>query len=199
MHFLPNTLEEDAVGERYWPDGFKQVIREEVSPALRSEFNEQSLGPIYEAKFSDKFPGKYPDLKSFIDQVIGLVVIGAENGTDQGFDGIFESFMNESPLPEAKPYARHLWPYIFSVPLKEKIHQAIVKEYRKDKSLQYAYQVGYAAKYRSFAEFVDEIAWIVVAGMESGVDDMLAKIYKSFLANRALPQGRRNPKRLKDW
>jgi len=199
MHFLPNTLEEDAAGERYWPDGFKQVIRGEIPPVLHSEFNEQSLGQIYKEKFYEKFRAKYPDLKSLIDQVIGLVVIGAENGADQGFDGVFQSFMSESPLPDAKPYARHLWPYIFSGLLKGKIHQAIVKEYKRDKSLQYAYKVGYAAKYGSFAEFIDEIAWRIEAGIESGVDEVLAKIYRSFLAKRGLPQGRRRPKRLKEW
>jgi hypothetical protein len=199
MHFLPDTLEEDAAGERYWPDGFKQVIREEIPRALYSNFNEQSLGQIYKGKFSAKFRGKYPDLKSFIEQVIGLVVIGAENGADQGFDGVFKSFMKESALPEAKLYARHLWPYIFSGPFKEKIHQAIVKDYKGDKSLQYAYQVGYTAKYGSFPEFIDEIAWRIEAEIETGVDDVLAKIYRSFLAKRGLPQGRRRPKRLKEW
>ena len=199
MHFLPDTLEEDAAGERYWPDGFKQVIREEIPAALYSDFNEQSLGQIYKEKFSAKSRAKYPDLKSFIEQVIGLVVIGAENGADQGFDGVFKSFMKESALPEAKPYARHLWPYIFSGSRREKIHQAIVQEYKRDKSLQYAYQVGYAAKYGSFAEFIDEIAWRIEAGIESGVDDVLAKIYRSFLAKGGLPQGRRRPKRLKQW
>ena len=199
MHFLPNTLEEDAAGERYWPDGFKQVIREEIPAALYSDFNEQSLGQIYKEKFSAKSRAKYPDLKSFIEQVIGLVVIGAENGADQGFDGVFKSFMKESALPEAKSYARHLWPYIFSGPFREKIHQAIVKDYKGDKSLQYAYQVGYTAKYGSFPEFIDEIAWRIEAEIETGVDDVLAKIYRSFLAKRGLPQGRRRPKRLKQW
>lgn len=199
MHFLPNTLDEDAAGERYWPDGFKPVIREEVAKAIRGELNEQNLWQVYKEKFSHKYPKKYPDLKTFIDQIVGLAVIGAENGADHGFEAIYRAFLNELPLPEAKPYARYLWPDIFSRELKEKIHQAIVKDYRSDKSFQYAYKVGYAKKIENFPEFINSIAWLIMAGIVNGVDDMLAEIYKSFLANRALPQGRRNPKRLKDW
>jgi len=33
----------------------------------------------------------------------------------------------------------------------------------------------------------------------NGVDDMLARIYRSFIAAQVLPPARRNPKRLKDW
>ncbi len=199
MHFLPNTLDEDAAGERYWPYGFKPVIREEIAKAIRGELNEQNLWQVYTGKFSSIYSKKYPNLKAFIDQIVGLVVIGAENGADYGFETIYKAFLNELPLPEAKPYARFLWPHNFSRELKEKIHRAIVNDYQGDKSFQYAYKVGYAKKFENFPEFIDKIAWLIMAGIENGVDDTLAEIYKSFLANRALPQGRRNPKRLKDW
>jgi hypothetical protein len=195
MHFLPDTNEEDARGESYWPDGFKQVIREEVGQAIRAELNERTLLHVYTNKFSNK----YPNLHAFIDRVVDLVVIGAENGADFGFEAIYKSFLYESPLPQAKQYASYFWPHIFSGERKEKIRKAIAEECSQDEGFQYAYQVGYAKKCENFAEFIEEISQLMVAGMENGVDDMLGQIYRSFLANRDLPLGRRNPKRLKDW
>ena len=195
MHFLPDTGDEDAASERYWPDGYKQVIRQEVGQAIRPQLNERTLGHVYTNKFSHQ----YPNLEAFIDRIVDLVVIGAENGADLGFEAIYKSFLNESPLPQAKQYSSYFWPHFLTGERKEKIQKAIAEEYSREEGFQYAFQVGYAKKYENFAEFIKEISRLMVTGMVNGVDDMLGKIYKSFLANRDLPLGRRNPKRLKEW
>jgi hypothetical protein len=194
MHFLRDTGDEDASSERYWPDGFKQVVREEVGQAIRPELNEQTLGHVYTNKFSHQ----YPNLEAFIDRIVDLVVIGAENGADLGFEAIYKSFLNESPLPQANQYFSYFWPHIFTGERKEKIQKAIAEEYSQDEDFQYVFKVGYARKYEHFGEFIKEISRLMVTGMLNGVDDMLGKIYRAFLANRDLPLGRRNPKRLKD-
>ena len=195
MHYLPDTSDEDAASERYWPDGFKQVIREEVGQAVRPELNEQTLGPIY----THKYFHRYPNLETFIDRIADLVVIGAENGADLGFEAIYKSFLNESPLPQAKPYSSYFWPHFLTTEHKEKIRKAVAAAYSQDEGFQYAFQDGYAQKYEHFAAFIKEISRLMVEGMVNGVDDMLGNIYRSFLADKDLPMGRRNPKRLKDW
>jgi hypothetical protein len=195
MHYLPDTSDEDAASERYWPDGFKQVIREEVGRAIRPELNEQTLGHVYTHKFSHQ----YLNLEAFIERFVDLVVIGAENGADLGFNHIYQSFLNESPLPQARPYYSYYWPHFLSAEPKDKIGKAIAAEYSQEEGFQYAFQSGYAKEYKHFAEFIKEISRLIVGGMGNGVDDMLGSIYKSFLANKDLPMGRRNPKRLKDW
>lgn len=195
MHFLPDTEDEDAAAERYWPDSFKQVVRNEVRRAIRAEFNESSLRHIYKQQHFDK----YPELSQFVDRIADMAVVGAENGADDGFDAIYRAFLAESPLPEARQYARYFWPQIFSQKLKGEIHQAVATDYSQDEAFQHAYKVGYAKTYSNFEEFIDEVARLVVAAVVNGVDDMLARIYRSFIATQVLPPARRNPKRLKDW
>ncbi len=195
MHFLPDTGDEDAARERYWPDGFKRVIREEVGQAARVELNGQTFGRVYVNKFSVQ----YSDLKAFTERIVDLVVIGAENGADLGFEAVYKSFLNEAPLPRANPYATYFFPPIPSQERQEKIRKAIDREYSEDEGFQYAYKAGYARKYENFAEFIREISGLMIVEMVNGADDMLGKIYRSFLAGRDLPVGRRNPRLLKDW
>jgi len=199
MHFLRDTSEEDGEGECYWPDAFKRVIREEVQHAIGAELNEYSLQHVYKNKYYNNYLEKYPDLRGFIDKIVDLIIIGAENGADNGFDAIYRSFLNESPLPEGRKYARYFWPHIFSQELKEKINRAIADEYSQDKGFQYAYDIGYTKSYDNFKIFIDEIAQLIILAIMKGVDDTLGEIYKAFYKNRTLPQKRRNPKRLRDW
>jgi hypothetical protein len=134
-----------------------------------------------------------------VESVINMAVIGAENGADKGFDAVYQAFLDEKPLPEARPYARYLWPHFFSGTLKQRIHQAIADDYRQDEEFQYAYEAGYAQRYPGFERFIDEVARLMVFATENGVDDMLSQIYKAFLAMRQLSPARRNPRRLKQY
>jgi hypothetical protein len=195
MHFLPDTEDEDAAAERYWPDSFKQVIQREVHRAIGTKLNEGSLRHIHKRQYTEI----YPELSQFVGRIVDMVVIGAENGADDGFDAIYEAFLTESPLPEARTYARYFWPEIFTNKSRKSIHQAIANDYWQDDAFQHAYKVGYSQVYGNFEEFIDEVAWLVVTAVVNGVDDMLGRIYSSFIARRALPLARRNPKRLKGW
>ena len=195
MHFLPDTNELDGQAERYWPDGFKSVIRRQIEPAVRAKLNEANWAGIYQRKFRER----YPSLTEFLDRVATLVAIGAETGADGAFEAIYQSFLRESPLPRIPEYAVYFWPAVFSEEAKENIRRSIVDAYAKEEGFQYAYRVGYARTYGHYAEFIREVSRLMVVGVVKGADDMLGRIYRSFLYNRELPLGRRNPKRLKDW
>jgi hypothetical protein len=195
MHFLPDTSEQDGLGERYWPDGFKSVIRREVEAAIRAELNEESLGHVYERKFRERFP----TLHVFLDRVATLVAIGAETGADDAFEAIYQSFLTESPLPRIHAYAAYFWPSIFSEEMKESIRKAVTETYAQEEGFQYAYRAGYQRTFEDYSRFIREVARLMLAGVIKGADDMLGKVYRSFLARRDLPLGRRNPKRLKEW
>jgi hypothetical protein len=193
MHYLPDTEEQDIAAERYWPDGFKQVIREEVERAVRLKLNEKRLGHIYIKQYQDK----YADAGQFANRIAEKVIIGAENGADAGFEVIFKAFLTESPLPEIARYAVYLWPYIFRQKIIDRIQNAVAFDYRNDETFKYAFNVGYQKEYLKFDEFIDQIACKITISVINGTDDMLARIYTAFLNWRPLPPARRNPKRLK--
>ncbi len=195
MHFLPDTEDEDAAAERYWPDSFKQVVQKEVRRAIRARLNEKSLRHVHKRQFLDR----YPEPSQFADRLADMVVIGAENGADEGFDAVYRAFMTEAPLPEPRHYARYFWPEVFSQDLERRIHQGVAADYSQDDAFQHAYKVGYTEAYPSFGAFIDEVAQLVVIAVLNGVDDMLGRIYRCFVARRTLPPARRNPKRLKSW
>jgi hypothetical protein len=193
MHYLPDTEEQDAAAERYWPDGFKQVIRDEVGRAVKLKLKERELRRVYEKRYQDG----YVDAGQFANKIAETVIIGAENGADAGFEMIFKAFLTESSLPEIARYAVYLWPNIFSQKIMDRIQNAVAFDYRNDETLKYAYNVGYRKEYSKFDEFIDRIAFKITASVINGTDDMLARIYTAFLNCQPLPPARRNPKRLK--
>lgn len=194
MHFLPDTDSEDAAAERYWPDGFKEVVRDEVGRVIRGKLNEKSLRRVYLRQYAQKY-----QVAEFVDRVADMVVIGAENGADEGFGEVYQAFMAESALPEVRLYARQLWPRVFSRKLKNRIYASVFNDFYQDEDFRHAYRVGYARVYQTLDDFTDKVAWLIVAGAENGVDDMLTRLYGAFVKGRALPPARRNPKRLKIW
>ncbi len=195
MHFLPDTNEADGLAERYWPDGFKEILREEVEQSARAEVGEEDLRRVYDGKFSDR----YPNCQDFRDRVTRLIIIGAENGADEGFEAVYRSFLSESPLPAARSYSVYFWPPVLSPRVAQEIRAAVGREYAAEEGFQYAYRAGYAGRYADFSGFIDEVSGIIVAGIRNGVDAMLGKIYHAFVVGGDLPPGRRNPRRLKDW
>ena len=193
MHYLPDTEEQDSAAERYWSDDFKQIIREEVRQAVKLKLKEKRLRHIYEKRYQDK----YADAGQFANRIVEIVIIGAENGADAGFEMIFKAFLTESPLPEIARYAVYLWPYIFHQKIIDRIQNAVVFDYRNDETFKYAYNVGYQKEYSTFDEFIDQIACKITTSVINGTDDMLARVYTAFLNCQPLPPARRNPKRLK--
>ena len=193
MHYLPDTTEQDAATERYWPDAFKQVIRERVGQAVKLKLKKNRLHYIYERQYRDE----YANAGQFANRIAEMVIIGAENGADDGFEMLFRAFMTESLLPEIARYAVYLWPYIFSQKIVDKIKKAVALDYRNDETFKYAYKVGYQKEYSKFSEFIDCIAFKITTSVINGTDDMLARIYIAFLNYQPLPPARRNPRRLK--
>ena len=198
MHFMPDTEESDAAAEQFWPDGFKEVIRNELTQALAAAVRSgNSFALIYEKRFHDKFP-QYEDFARRIAEMVG---IGAERGADDAFDEMNAVFLASSaaPPPPARKYCHYLWPGPFPGDVRKRIHQTIIDEYGLEQAYKNAYEDQLPGRYRNFDEFMNEIGEIVVVGAENGADDMLQEIYKSFLFSSLLPPARRHPKRLKGY
>lgn len=196
MHFMPDTEDADSAAESFWPEGFKEVIRREVGEIIAAEL---SKGKRFRKVYEQRYSAKYPDFDRFADRIADMVVIGAERGADDAFDEVYAAFRDESQVPDPRRYARYFWPETFSDAIKRSVHQAIVDEYRREKSYKHAYDVHSPRKFSDFEEFLNAIADLVVTGTENGADDMLGEIYKSFLTFSPLPPARRHPKRLKGW
>jgi hypothetical protein len=193
MHYLPDTEEQDAAAERYWPDSFKQVIRDEVGQSVKLKLKERKLRRVYEKRYQDI----YADAGQFANRIVEIVTTGAQNAADAGFEMIFKAFLTESPLPAIPRYAVYLWPHIFSQKIIDRIQNAVAFDYRNDETFKYAYNVGYQKEYSKFDEFIDRIACKITTSVINGTDDMLVRIYTAFLHCQPLPPARRNPKRLK--
>jgi len=200
-----DTEDADSAAETFWPEGYKQVIREDVHQVIGAQLSKRKrLRHIYQQRYSEK----YADLNQFVGRIADMIVIGAENGADDAFDDIITAFLTESPLPEVRRYARYFWPQAFPQRAKNRLQQVIVDEYSQDNIYNHAYKVGYGCNardnankgsYRTFDEFIDQVAQLVVTGATNGADDMLEAIYGAFLTPRSLPPARRHPRRLKIW
>lgn len=195
MHYLPDTNDEDAVAERYWPDGYKSVLRKEGIRVFASKLNAATLTNVYRRFYSRR----YMSISEFVDAVVGGIVIGAENGADAGFELVYASFLSESALPVPCRVTKLLWPANLGLIDENAIGLAIIKDYRIDDGFLYAYKDGYTRKYASLDNFISRVADIVVSGTINGISTTLEKYYRAFIHQWPLPPMRRNPKRLKTW
>ena len=196
MHFMPDTEDEDSAAETFWPEGYKQVIREDVRRLINVQLDDGSrLKRVYHQRFSEK----YSDLSQFLNKIAGMIVIGAENGADDAFDEIIDAFWTESLLPAERRYTRYFWPQALPRGSENGLRQVIIDEYSQDKVYQHAYKVGYTGSYATFSQFINHVACLVVTGTINGTDDMLDKTYLSFGTGLPLPPARRHPRRLKIW
>lgn len=196
MHFMPDTEDADSAAETFWPEGYKKVIRDDLRRLIADRLNGgKSLVHIYR----QQYPGKDAELNQFINKIADMVAIGAENGADDAFEEMIDSFLTESPLPDVRRYARYFRPQAVSADVRRKLQRVIVEEYSQDNIYSYAYKVGYQKKFRDFGGFLEQVAELAITGASNGADDMLEAIYRSFLASRPLPQARRRPRRLKNW
>ena len=195
MHYLPDTNDEESLQERYWPDSFKQVIREVVREGLDSRLKDSDLKRIYARYYADS----YPDLEAFRLNLVNAAVIGAENGSDDGFELVYDAFLKESPLPEAYPRTVAIWPFRISLKDRRKIRKAIVNDYFVDDGFNYAYGDGYRKQFGQFSAFICAVADLLVASIINSVNSTLEQHYAAFFHGLPLPVMRRNPRRLKTW
>jgi len=202
---MPDTEDEDSAAETFWPEGYKKVIREDVRQLIGAELDDgKRLRHLYRQRFSER----YSDLGQFVSKIADMIAIGSENGADDAFDEIIDAFLTESPLPEERRYARYFWPRTFPQDAKKKLEEVIIDEYNQDNVYTNAYEVGYGynardnvnkGSYRTFDEFIEQVARLVAIGAVNGADDMLESLYGSFMIPRPLPPARRHPRRLKMW
>lgn len=196
MHFMPDTEDEDSAAEVFWPEGYKKIIREDVSLKVRTELlQEKPFINVYEQGYKVKFP----DHSQFLEKIADMVAVGAENGADDAFDTIIDAFLTEAPLPQLRAYARYTRPLALSEEIQEKLKRNIVDEYSEDNVYIHAYKVGYTKTFPSFIEYIRQIAEIVMTGAMNGANDILENIYRSFLELAPIAPARRHPRRLKMW
>ena len=196
MHFMPDTEDADSAAERFWPEGYKQVIREDVRQSVGAKLGDgKKLKHIYQRLYSEK----YRDLAQFANKIADMIAVGAENGADDAFEELMEAFLVEDPLPEEQGYISYFWPQAFSPSIKNKLAQVVIEEYSQDNIYQHAYDSYYQRKFRSFDAFIDQVARKVAIATMNGADEMVAAIYRSLVTPQPLPPARRYPRRLKLW
>ena len=196
MHYLPDTEDEDSAAETFWPEGYKQVIREDVRQEISDQLNgKKDFRRIYRRGYSEK----YSSHSQFLERIADMVSIGAENGADDAFDDIVDAFLGEGALPEVSGYAHYSWPQAFSNRNKRKLEQVVADEYSEDDVYIFSYKVGYRDDYPTFDEYLRQVARLVITGAMNGANDMLEAIYRSFRNLNPLPPARRHSRRLKSW
>lgn len=196
MHFMPDTEDEDSAAEAFWPEGYKQVIRDKVPPSVRAELlKEKPFAEVYDRLYRDRFS----DHTQFLEKLADMVAIGTENGADDTFDGIINSFLKEAPLPGIRAYAHYTWPVALTPEAKTELKQNIIGEYGKDNIYVYAYGVGYTRTFPTFEDYIRFVADLAVTGAQNGANDTLESIYRSFLKCAPILPVRRHPRRLKVW
>jgi hypothetical protein len=193
---MPDTEDADSAAERFWPEGYKQLIRQDFRQVVAAKFNAgKKLRHVYQQQYSEKFTG----LDEFVGKIADMIAIGAENGADDAFDEIMEAFLVEDPLPEGRGYAHYFEPRPFSRSIRNGLAQIVIDEYSQDNVYQHAWESYYQRKLPGFDEFITQVAQTVVTGAMNGADDTLEAIYRSFMSSRPLPPARRYPRRLKLW
>lgn len=196
MHYLPDTEDEDSAAEKFWPEGYKQIIREELPPRVSAQLQGK---PRFERIYKERFSDTYSDLGDFVDRLAAMVAIGAENGADDVFNDIMDAFLYELPLPDLRRYTHYLWPEVLTEVITTRLRQIILDEYSVDSIYTNAYNVGYADRYPSFDEYIDWVMQIVIIGTKNGANDALRRIYRSLAMHTPLTPTRRRPRRLRTW
>lgn len=196
MHFMPDTEDEDSAAEMFWPEGYKQVIREDVRRAIAAQLSRKKrFRRVYRQGYRERFSS----YEEFLDKVADMVTIGAENGADDAFDEIVDALLEEEALPEMCRYTGYFWPNALPRDVREDLHRVIVDEYSQDDVYSFAYSVGYKNDFSTFDEYIGRVAELVETGVMNGANDALEGIYRSFMELGRLTPVRRYPRRLKMW
>lgn len=193
MHDLPDTEDQDAASERYWPEGYKNVLTGLLHQEVRQRILEAGA---FKSLQEDRYAKGFPDYERFADRLAQMVVIGAENGADDMFEEIYASFRQDRPLPADRAPARYFWPGPFSAEVAEALRQSLVAEYGGHHAFHHIHEDHYAGSL-SFEAFIQAIADLVVCGARNGADEALGHIYQAFVGHAPLPPARRRPRMLR--
>ena len=196
MHFIEDTEQEDSVGELFWKEDYKKVLREKLPKTILSEMmDDPGLESFYESLYTDNFSS----YEAFIRAIASIVTIGSENGADEAFDDIYLAFAAHGSLPEARRFAEYCWPEIPTAEMIEEVKDSLVSEYGAETSFISDYEDYYSQIYPHFTEFMKTIAEFVMIGAINGADGVARRLYQSFILELPLPPARRRPRRLKGW
>jgi len=197
MHDIPDTEEADAAAERYWPDGFKHLIRERLGNDFKDTVLKNSVPgeDLFNSFFEKHYAEKFSDYDHFLKRLCETVVIGAENGADEAFNEIYEVMYHGLRLSKPLEYAKYFQPEPFTVKLREEVCDKIIGEYGE----LHAYEHFYEDRYSDvpFSEFMREVGEFVVSGAVKGADRSLEKIYQAFMFGSPLTVFRRHPRRVR--
>jgi len=192
MHDLPDTEDHDAASERYWPEGYKDIIREKIGPCLVRQVLEAGA---FKSAYENIYAEKFDTYEEFVTRLGEMVSIGAEKGADEMFEDIYASFRRDVPLPERRARACYLWPEPFDQESKDEVYQKLFEEY----SAHHAYEHIHEDHYKDvmdFETFITQVADLVLIGAINGADNALEALYKAFLTASPLPPARRKPRRI---
>jgi hypothetical protein len=196
MHDMPDTDDADAAAERFWPEEFKWVIKDDLKKAYKVGLEkEKPFAAIYQRYYADRFDS----YEAFADRLAEGATIGAENGADGVLEEIHGSIRRNALLPEILLYAVYFPPQPFDEKLKTSLHREVFEEFRANLIYRHIYEDHYETRL-PFDEFIDHIARQVVVGAMNGADKALGDIYRAFLFASPLPafspkapQGSLNP------
>lgn len=192
MHDMPDTEDADAASERYWPEGYKDILWAKLIPAFTDLLLEAEA---FETTYGQHYGEDFNTYEDFVDRLAEMVAIGAENGSDEIFDEVYAAFRKDAPLPNIRAYATHFWPDPFNDDLRAELHAKVLEEYRDLHVYIHIYEDHYEGALTTFDDFLGEIAALVVAGAVKGADNAIGNIYSAFLGPTRLPIARRRPKR----
>ncbi len=190
---MPDTEGADAAAERFWPEGYKQKIRDGVARRVADRLRESGA---FEKVYQDRYATALASYTDFVGRVAEIVAIGAENGTDGAFNEIHAALRNGTVAPSPRLRARYLWPEPFDGHLAGELHRDIVAEYRESHAFHHLHE-DHSADGLPFEGFVARVADLVVAGGVNGADDALAAVYRALLTGSQLPPARRRPRRIR--
>jgi len=194
MHDVVDTEDFDAFREHYWPDRFKEVIREKLAAAVKDILESDKA---FAALYGESYKRNLSTYQRLIQRIAEAAVIGAENGADDVFAEIDKAIDEKGRLPAARIRPRPLIP-VFDDALRNECTQAILDEYSPEHFFEHEYE-HCAALFPDYPTFMHDIAKLVIQGAVNGSDVILAAVYRSLYYRLPLPVARRYPKRLKQW
>ncbi len=193
MHDMPDTDEADAAAERFWPEEYKWVIKDELKKAVKAGLvAERSFSGVYQKDYTDRFDS----YEAFADRLAEGVSIGAENGADDILNEIHHRIRKNDALPETRPYAAYFYPQPFDETLKTSLYREVFEEFRAHPVYRHIYEDHYETR-QTFDAFIDQLARLVLVGAMNGADKALGDIFRAFLFSSPLPAFRRRPRRVR--
>ena len=191
MHFIPDTSEEDFSLEIFWKEDYKKIFSNDIGKIFKEKM--ESMESFKNKKIEKK------NFEKYLENICNFLIISLENGSDEAFDIIYESFREKKKIPKRNKYSNVLWPEIFTDEILQKFETSIFEEYSNEISYKEEYKEHYSYFYSSYNEFIFEISKLVINSTFNAGEDAKAEIFTAMILKFPPPKGRRKAKRLKGW